>query len=67
MLGPDFIAPVALWLASDLAKDISGKIVGVQGPKVFEYKVVTNEGVDAPEGKPFEARALAEVAEKVFA
>jgi len=67
MLGPDFIAPVALWLASDLAKDISGKIVGVQGPKVFEYKTLVTDGVMAPGDKPFEARALAEVSDKVFA
>src|SRR5919206_4046968 len=44
-IGPQYIAPVAAFLASDLAADITGQIVGVHGPKVFIYKMVESEGV----------------------
>jgi NAD(P)-dependent dehydrogenase (short-subunit alcohol dehydrogenase family) len=38
-LSPDRIADVACFLASDLAADISGVAVGVQGKKVWRYKM----------------------------
>jgi NAD(P)-dependent dehydrogenase (short-subunit alcohol dehydrogenase family) len=47
-LGPQFIAPVAAFLASDLAADITGQIVGVQGGKVFLYRMAETEGVTKP-------------------
>ncbi len=45
-IGPQFISPVVLFLASDLAADITGQIVGVQGPKVFLYRMEQTEGVE---------------------
>ncbi len=45
-VGPQFISPVVLFLASDLAADLSGQIVGVFGPKVFLYRMDQTEGVD---------------------
>jgi NAD(P)-dependent dehydrogenase (short-subunit alcohol dehydrogenase family) len=47
-LGPQYIAPVAAFLASDLATDITGQVVGVQGGKVFLYRMVETEGVTKP-------------------
>jgi len=47
-LGPKHIAPVVAWLASDLASDVTGRIFGVHGPKVFEYEMQQSDGVDAP-------------------
>ena len=47
-LGPQFIAPVAVFLASDLAADVTGTIVGVQGGKVFLYKMAETEGATKP-------------------
>jgi NAD(P)-dependent dehydrogenase (short-subunit alcohol dehydrogenase family) len=44
-MGPQHIAPVVAFLASDLAKDITGRIFGVHGTKVFEYKMAQSEGV----------------------
>lgn len=44
-LGPQHIAPLVAFLASDLAKDITGRIFGVHGPKLFEYKMEQSEGV----------------------
>ena len=49
-LGPQHIAPVAAFLASDLAADITGAIIGVQGPKVFLYKMIETEGVTKESG-----------------
>jgi NAD(P)-dependent dehydrogenase (short-subunit alcohol dehydrogenase family) len=43
-LGPHLIAPVVVFLASDLAADITGQVVGVQGGKVFLYRMETTEG-----------------------
>ena len=58
-LGPQFIAPVAAFLASDLAADITGTIVGVQGPKVFLYKMIETAGA-VREGGPWSAAEIKE-------
>ncbi|MBZ0273179.1 SDR family NAD(P)-dependent oxidoreductase [bacterium] len=57
MLHPRWIAPVAVFLASDLSKDVTGKIFGVQGGKIFEYKVVTTSGAEKDE--PWTAQEIA--------
>lgn len=49
-MGPQHIAPVVTWLASDLAKDVNGRVFGVHGPKVFEYRMEQSNGVDAAPG-----------------
>src|SRR6266705_1030316 len=53
------IAPVALILASGLAADITGTIVGVQGPKIFVYKMVETEGATR-EGGPWNPAEIKE-------
>ena len=45
IIGPQHISPAAIFLASDLAKDITGIIVGVEGGRLFEYRMMTTEGV----------------------
>ena len=49
MLAPDHISPVALFLASDLAADINGTIVGVMGTKVSVYRMIETAGT-TPKG-----------------
>lgn len=50
-MGPKHVAPVATWLASDLAEDVNGRVFGVHGKKVFEYRMEQSDGVDgAPDG-----------------
>jgi NAD(P)-dependent dehydrogenase (short-subunit alcohol dehydrogenase family) len=51
-VGPQFIVPAAAFLASDLAADITGQVIGVQGGRVFIYKMCTSAGVtkDASKG-----------------
>jgi len=46
---PEFIAPIVLFLASDLAADITGRIFGVHGNHLFEYKMEMTRGVDKGE------------------
>jgi len=58
-IGPQYIAPVAAFLASDLAAEITGAIVGVQGPKVFLYKMTETEGVTR-EGGPWNPAEIKE-------
>ncbi len=50
MLAPEHIAPIALFLASDLSADITGTIVGVQGPKVSLYKMIETTGATPKAG-----------------
>ncbi|MCU1280874.1 MAG: Short-chain dehydrogenase [bacterium] len=59
MLAPDHISPVALFLASDLAADINGTIVGVMGTKVSVYKMIETTGT-TPKGSTWTAQELRE-------
>jgi NAD(P)-dependent dehydrogenase (short-subunit alcohol dehydrogenase family) len=45
-IGPQFISPVVVFLASELAADVTGEIVGIHGPKVFLYKMQQTEGME---------------------
>ena len=58
-IGPQYVAPVAAFLASDLAADVTGTIVGVQGPKIFVYKMVEGEGATR-EGGPWSPAEIKE-------
>ncbi|MEW5853915.1 MAG: SDR family NAD(P)-dependent oxidoreductase [Myxococcota bacterium] len=49
-IGPQHISPVVAFLASDLAEGITGKIIGVQGTKVFEYRMEVTEGIHKASG-----------------
>ena len=42
--GPQFVAPVALFLASKLCGEMSGEVVSVAGAKVSLYQVVESDG-----------------------
>jgi len=50
-IGPQFISPAVLFLASDLAEDITGQVIGVHGPKLFVYRVEQTQGVEKDPGK----------------
>jgi len=44
-LGPHLVSPVVVFLASDLAAGITGQVVGVEGGRIFLYRMETSEGV----------------------
>jgi NAD(P)-dependent dehydrogenase (short-subunit alcohol dehydrogenase family) len=48
-MGPQHVANVVGWLASDICKE-TGRIIGVHGNKIFEYAMKQSDGVDAPPG-----------------
>jgi NAD(P)-dependent dehydrogenase (short-subunit alcohol dehydrogenase family)/acyl dehydratase/putative sterol carrier protein len=41
---PEEVSPVVVFFASDLAKDLTGRIVGVHGRHLFEYRMENSEG-----------------------
>jgi len=49
ILSPAWVAPLGLFLASDLSAKVTGKVFGIQGGKIFEYKMVTSDGVTKEE------------------
>ena len=49
-MGPQHISPVVGFLASDLAEGVTGKIIGVQGTKVFEYRMEVTDGIHKDKG-----------------
>jgi NAD(P)-dependent dehydrogenase (short-subunit alcohol dehydrogenase family) len=50
-MGPQFIAPAAVFLASPLADGITGQVVGVQGGKIFLYRMEMTAGVERDPAK----------------
>ncbi|MBW1947640.1 MAG: SDR family oxidoreductase [Deltaproteobacteria bacterium] len=65
MLSPDAIAPVVVFLASDLAKDLNGRVIGahggVGGGKVYEFKMTVADGYFQKKGLP----SALEIAENI--
>jgi len=51
-LGPRLVAPVVVFLASDLAADVTGQVLGVEGGRLFLFRMETTAGVarDPSEG-----------------
>jgi len=43
---PEHIAPMVLYLASDLSKDVNGRIFGCHGRHLFEYHMQLSPGVE---------------------
>ncbi len=65
-LGPQHISPVAVFLASDLAADITGQIVGVEGAHLFLYKMEKTAGTDkAPAAGIWSPREIREAWGKI--
>jgi NAD(P)-dependent dehydrogenase (short-subunit alcohol dehydrogenase family)/acyl dehydratase/putative sterol carrier protein len=46
---PEDVSNVVVFLASDLAKDLSGRIIGVHGRHLFEYRMELTEGKEKKE------------------
>ena len=42
---PEHVSPIVTFLASDLSKDVNGRVFGVHGRHIFEYKTEITDGV----------------------
>ncbi len=58
---PEHVTPMVLFLASDKACDITGRIFGIHGQHLFEYQMKTTPGV---EKEGYELWAMEEIAER---
>jgi NAD(P)-dependent dehydrogenase (short-subunit alcohol dehydrogenase family) len=52
-MGPEYIAPLAAYLASDDARGITGMTFGVECNRLFVYKMMTSHGVAKRDGEPW--------------
>ena len=46
-LGPEKVSPFVIFLASDLAKDVTGRLFGIRGREIKEFKYRTTVGATA--------------------
>ncbi len=61
---PENVAPGVLFMASDLAADHTGKVLGVSSRGVREIKMLQTDGFQP--GRPYTAQEVAEHASQVF-
>ena len=65
-LGPQLIAPAVVFLASELAAAITGQVIGVEGGKIFVYRMERTEGVlRDPASGTWTPREIAEAWERI--
>lgn len=50
---PEHISPLVVYLLSDLAKDVTGKVFGVQGQRIHAYEMGVGAGVEKPGSEPW--------------
>ncbi|RMH36051.1 MAG: SDR family oxidoreductase [Deltaproteobacteria bacterium] len=52
LLAPEHVAPAAVFLASDLAADLTGEVLAVEGPRMYLFRMVRTDPVlpRGPEG-----------------
>lgn len=56
-LGPQHVAPLAVFLASDLAKDLTGEVLGVAGGRLSRFKMIETAGAFKHDG-PWTAQEI---------
>lgn len=58
-LGPEWIPPVVVYLASELSKGVTGRIFGAEGGKIREYYYETTPGIERTD-RPWTPQEVAE-------
>ena len=43
---PECISPLVMYLASEKGRTVTGKVFGIHGSKIFEYKIVYTDGIE---------------------
>jgi hypothetical protein len=56
--GPQFMAPLVCFLASDKAAHITGQTFGVNANHTYIYKMMTSQGIDPMSAEPWDPAAL---------
>jgi NAD(P)-dependent dehydrogenase (short-subunit alcohol dehydrogenase family) len=57
-MGPQFMAPLVCYLASDHAANITGQTFGVNQNQLFVYKMMVTEGVNKPGLEPWDPEQI---------
>jgi len=57
--GPEKVSPFMVFLASDLAKDVTGRVFGIRGREILEYKYKITDGARAA-GDAWTAQEIAD-------
>jgi NAD(P)-dependent dehydrogenase (short-subunit alcohol dehydrogenase family)/acyl dehydratase/putative sterol carrier protein len=57
---PEHITPMVAFLASDLSEGVTGRIFGVHGNQMFEYKMTQTDGVTKDGLEPWGVQELAD-------
>lgn len=63
--GPQFMAPLVCFLASDKAAHITGQTFGVNVNHVFVYKMMTSQGMDPMSAEPWDPAAFEGVIDRI--
>jgi NAD(P)-dependent dehydrogenase (short-subunit alcohol dehydrogenase family) len=64
--GPQFMAPLVCFLASDHAAHVTGQTFGVNINHLFVYKMMTSQGVDSMTQEPWDPEKIAAVIDRVI-
>ncbi|MBX3706648.1 MAG: SDR family NAD(P)-dependent oxidoreductase [Pseudomonadales bacterium] len=64
--GPQFMAPLVCYLASDEAGHVTGQTFGVNVNHLFVYKMMTSQGVDSMGGEPWDPARIGAVIDRVI-
>lgn len=57
-MGPEFVAPLGVFLASDLSLDVTGEVVGAAGTRLYAFRSRETPGYFG-EGEPLSPEAIA--------
>ncbi len=57
LLAPEHVSPAALFLASELARDITGQVLAVEGKRVFLFKMIQTDAC-LPRGESWTAQEI---------
>lgn len=64
--GPQFMAPLVCFLASDQAAHITGQTFGVNVNHLFIYKMMTSQGVNPMASEPWDPEKIGAVIDRVI-
>jgi len=64
--GPQFMAPLVCFLASDKAAHINGQTFGVNVNHAFIYKMMTSQGIDPMAAEPWDPAAFEGVIDRII-